>query len=352
MTRGIPREPHGSTLPRSKQAEEYINTGTLDSSEFWDSLDRLVAEKHLVIERPQGTCHPGYPDMVYPLDYGYLEGTLTADGGGIDVWRGSHELPFLDAVVLTIDPGKNDAEIKLLLGCSEAEKQVVLDFFGQALRGVQLVRRGGFYAWVSGRRSVRRFLSRPVSQQVLERILEAATWAPSAHNCQPWRFAVLHSAQARAALAQAMGVELVRDLRADGLPEEKAEAQATRSRQRIEGAPLGILLCLDSACIDPIAERHPDARRQQAEWIMGVQGVAMAAENLLLAAHAEGLGGVWLCAPLFAPQAARQAVGLPETWQPQGLLLLGYPAQGQPTPLHVAERVAERRPLQEVTRVF
>jgi coenzyme F420-0:L-glutamate ligase/coenzyme F420-1:gamma-L-glutamate ligase len=342
------RKPHGSTLPPTLSAEAYFCAGAPDSSEFWDSLDRLVAEKRLVIERPQGTCHPGYPDMVYPLDYGYLQGTLTADGGGIDVWRGSQDLPFLDAVVLTIDPGKNDAEIKLLLGCSEAEKQVVLDFFGHALRGAQLVRRGGFYAWISGRRSVRRFLSRPVSQQVLERILEAATWAPSAHNRQPWRFAVLHSLQAKTALAQAMGVELERDLLADGLQAEKASMQVARSHRRIEKAPLGILLCLDSASIDPIAkrvaERPPDARRQQAEWIMGVQGVAMAAENMLLAAHAEGLGGVWLCAPLFAPESVRQALGLPDNWQPQGLMLIGYQAQHQPVPV--------RYSLAEVTRVF
>ena len=334
MTVVSAEEPYGSNLPSG------LNTDGPDSAEFWDSLDRMVAEKRLVIERPKGTPHPGYPDMKYPLDYGYLEGTLTADGGGIDAWRGSNELPILDAVALTIDPGENEVEIKLLLGCSEAEKQLVVEFFSQALRGVQLVRRGGFYAWLSGRRSVRRFLRRPVPDPVLELILEAATWAPSAHNRQPWRFAVLKSAQARTALAQAMGVELERDLQADGLSPEKAVEQVVRSCKRIEGAPLGILLCLDSASLEP----YPDPRRQQAEWMMGVQGVAMAAENLLLAAHAEGLGGVWLCAPLFAPQAARQALGLPETWQPQGLLLLGYPAQGQPKP--------PRRTLEEVARVF
>jgi len=324
----------------SDSEQSGLSVATTDSTEFWHSLDRLVAEKSLVIERSKGTQHPRYPDMEYPLDYGFLEGTTSADGEGIDVWRGSNKLPILDAVVLTIDPGKEDAEIKLLLGCSEQEKQLVVEFFSRSLRGVQLVRRGGFYTWLAGRRSVRRYLRRPVPDQVLERILEAATWAPSAHNRQPWRFVVLRSAQVRSVLAGAMGVELECDLQADGLSAEEAAAQVARSRKRIEEAPLGILLCLDSADLDP----YPDSRRRQAEWIIGAQGVAMAAENLLLAAHAEGLGGVWLCAPLFAPEAACQALDLPKTWQPQGLLLLGYPAQSRAKP--------PRRALEEMIRVF
>ena len=60
---------------------------------------------------------------------------------------------------------------------------------------------------------------------------------------------------------------------------------------------------------------------------MGVQSVAMAGENLLLAAHALGLGGVWVCAPLFTPGTVGEVLGLPASWQPQGLVLLGYPAQ-------------------------
>ena len=136
------------------------------------------------------------------------------------------------------------------------------------------------------------------------------------------------------------GVELENDLQADGLPADEITLQVVRSRQRIEGAPLGILLCLDSASLNS----YPDSHRRQAEWLMGVQGVAMAAENLLLAAHAEGLGGIWLCAPLFAPLAACQALGLPETWQPQGLLLLGYPARVPPARM--------RRSLMEATRFF
>ncbi len=64
----------------------------MDSStktEFWDFLDNLVASHTLVIDRPKGSQHPRYSDLVYPLDYGYLEGTTAIDGGGIDVWLGT-----------------------------------------------------------------------------------------------------------------------------------------------------------------------------------------------------------------------------------------------------------------------
>jgi len=180
--------------------------------------------------------------------------------------------------------------------------------------------------FIRSRQSVRRFLPEPVPAKALQRILETATWAPSAHNRQPWRFAVLTGEASRTRLADAMGDDFRRDLLADNLPDEQVEAQVERSRQRIIEAPAAILLCLDSVEMDT----YPDERRQQAEYLMAVQGVAMAGQNLLLAAHAEGLGAVWMCAPLFAPETVRCALALPDTWEPQGLVLLGYPAKISP----------------------
>jgi F420 biosynthesis protein FbiB-like protein len=74
-------------------------------------------------------------------------------------------------------------------------------------------------------------------------------------------------------------------------------------------------------------DAYPDVRRQEAERTMAVQSVALAAGQVLLAAHAEGLGSCWMCAPLFAPGAVREALGLPDSWEPQGLVVLGYPAE-------------------------
>lgn len=179
------------------------------------------------------------------------------------------------------------------------------------------------HQFIRSRRSVRRFLPDLVQEAVLLRVLETATWAPSAHNRQLWRFAVITDEVARRRLAEAMGEDFRQDLLADGFPVERVEAQVERSRQRIIEAPAAILICLDSIEMDT----YPDERRQAAEYQMAVQSVAMAGQNLLLAAHAEGLGAVWMCAPLFAQDAARQALSLPETWLPQGLILLGNPAK-------------------------
>ena len=190
------------------------------------------------------------------------------------------------------------------------------------------------------RRSVRRFLPDPVPMELVERALEMAALAPSAHNRQPWRFAVLMNETAKVRLAEQMGAAFRQDLQADGLTQEEIEAQVERSRQRITQAPVANVLCLDLSQGD----NYPDPRRQKNEYLMGVQGVAMAGENLLLAAHALGLGGVWMCAPLFAPEAVRRALDLPEVWEPQGLVLLGYPAR---TP-----QVRPRFALREVARFY
>ena len=111
------------------------------SAGFWDYLDQLVAACPVIIDRPGNTPHPRYPDIVYPLDYGYLEGTSAADGGGIDVWLGASGTHDLPAVIVTIALHKRDAEIKILLGCTEEEIQTILDFHnGKSMRAI-LVRR-------------------------------------------------------------------------------------------------------------------------------------------------------------------------------------------------------------------
>lgn len=97
---------------------------------FWTHLDTILNSSELVIDRPKGSFHPRYPSLVYPVDYGYLAATTSGDGDGIDVWLGSSECG-LDAVVCTVDVLKNDVEVKLLLGCSEEEKEIVCGFHNE-----------------------------------------------------------------------------------------------------------------------------------------------------------------------------------------------------------------------------
>ena len=132
------------------------------------------------------------------------------------------------------------------------------------------------------RRSIRRYQNRAIPREVLESVLTAATWAPSAHNRQPWRFAVVTSPDTRRNLAQAMGTRLRADLAADHVPHEVIEKDATRSFSRITGAAALILVCMTMADMD----RYPDERRSSAERLMAAQSTALAAQNLLLAAHA------------------------------------------------------------------
>jgi F420 biosynthesis protein FbiB-like protein len=173
------------------------------------------------------------------------------------------------------------------------------------------------------RRSIRRYSSAPVDKAVVLQLLGAAIWAPSAHNSQPWRFVVIQADEVKALLADTMSEKLRADLLADSVPADIADADVTRSRHRITSAPLTILLCLSMIDMDQYAE----ARRSQNEYIMAVQSVAMAGQNLLLAAQMLGLGACWMCAPLFCPEAVHAVLQLPEDWQPQALLTIGYPAE-------------------------
>ncbi|GAB4526459.1 MAG: nitroreductase family protein [Anaerolineae bacterium] len=169
---------------------------------------------------------------------------------------------------------------------------------------------------------------------MLADLLEAAIWAPSAHNRQPWRFAVVETDSQKVHLATAMGARLRRDLEADHVAEEVIMQDVRRSYDRITSAPVLIVLCLTMQDMDT----YPDAKRDQNEYLMAVQSTAMAGQNLLLMAHALGLGACWMCAPLFCPDVVQAALALPEGWQPQGLLTVGFPAQ---------EREKARHPMEE-----
>ena len=149
---------------------------------------------------------------------------------------------------------------------------------------------------IHSRRSVRRYRDLPVSEELVQKLLAAASSAPSARNQQPWQFVVIDDRRILADIA-----------------EVNPNAQMARL------APLAILVCGDLGL-----ETSPGY------WVVDC---AAAVENMLLAAHALGLGAVWT--GVYPRQermdGLRRLTKLPEGVMPHSLVVLGYPAE-QPPP--------------------
>jgi nitroreductase len=147
------------------------------------------------------------------------------------------------------------------------------------------------------RRSIRQYTARPVPEATVTEILRAAMCAPSAGNQQPWEFVVIADRAVR-----------------EAIPSFHPYAGMLRQ------APLAVLVC-------------GNLRREtyKGYW---VQDCAAAAENLLLAAHAMGLGAVWVGIYPKEDRVAKlqQLLGLPAHVVPMALVPLGYPAEQVPSP--------------------
>jgi F420 biosynthesis protein FbiB-like protein len=191
------------------------------------------------------------------------------------------------------------------------------------------------HQFLRSRRSIRRFKAEPVADSVIERILTTATYAPSAHNLQPWRFVVIKSADVKPRLAKALTDKMRLDMHVEGAPETEIEKRVASSLRRIDEAPVIILLCREIS----------DVRVNTLEEnIMNIQSTALAGLQLLLAAHAEGLGGNWICWALYAQEATRSALDLPETWVPQAIIFIG---QANETP-----KAKTSRSMNELVRII
>ncbi len=177
-----------------------------------------------------------------------------------------------------------------------------------------------------GRRSVRRYLDREVPGVVIDKVVEAARWAPSPHGTQPWRFAVVTKLETKKRLADAMGEEWRRNLEMDGQDAAVVEKRLEGSRGRLLDAPVLLLLCLYPGDLDA----YPDPERQRNETVMAVQSLGAAAQNALLSAYEQGLDAGWMCAPLFCPEEVTTALGLDPELVPHALLTLGYAAGDPP----------------------
>lgn len=192
------------------------------------------------------------------------------------------------------------------------------------------------YRIIKNRRSARRYFAKDICNNVLQRILDAARWAPSAHNAQSWRFILIKDHNVKRKLAEAMANEWDKDLRRDGVATENRKRLLKASIKQFTQPAILIVACLTMNGMD----KYPDKRRQEAEYAMAIQSVAAAIQNILLAAHAEGLGACWFCAPLFCPEVVKETLGIPQDAEPQALITLGYPAEKPEAP--------SRKPLESI----
>lgn len=175
---------------------------------------------------------------------------------------------------------------------------------------------------VRERASVRAFETAPIPPDSVRRAIAAAGWAPSPHGTQPWRFAVIESEAERFRLAGAMAETWRTQLRLDGQDAETVEHRLRRSKERLERAPILVVMCLYLGD----RESYPDRDRQDAEDIMAIQSLGAAAQNFLLAVHAGGLDAGWMCAPLFCPDVVRDTLGLAADLEPHALFPIGRAA--------------------------
>jgi len=176
-------------------------------------------------------------------------------------------------------------------------------------------------AFVEARRSIRAFLDEAVPRSEIDRLVEAACLAPAPHHSRPWRFAVADDDAAKRALAAGMGARWRTDLAADGTEPARIDELVAASHRKIESAPAIVLGCLTWDGLD----RYPDEARRRAEWGMALLSLGAAMENLMLAAADAGLASCWIAAPIFCPEEARDALGLPAEWLPHAMVVLGRP---------------------------
>jgi nitroreductase len=148
---------------------------------------------------------------------------------------------------------------------------------------------------VKRRASIRRFRPDPVPSAVLDRLIEAARWAPSAGNLQPWHFYVVTASDRRRCLAEAA-------LRQDF----------------VAAAPVCIVVCAEP-------ERSASRYRERGRFLYCLQDTAAATQNILLAATAAGLGSCWVGA--FDEARVSACLGIPDWRVPVALVPLGYPAR-------------------------
>lgn len=161
---------------------------------------------------------------------------------------------------------------------------------------------------IKGRRSIRAFRETDVPQETVEKLIEAARWAPSAGNIQPWEFIVVRNPETKRRLAE-----------------------AALGQSFVEEAPVVIVVCADE-------ERSARGYGTRGRTLYCIQDTAAAIQNIHLAAYALGLGTCWVGA--FREDEARRILEIPDGVRPVAIIPIGFPAESLPP--------RSRRPLKQI----
>jgi nitroreductase len=204
----------------------------------------------------------------------------------------------------------------------------------------------GLYESMRTTRAVRRLRPDPLPDAVLRRVLEAATWAPSGGNRQPWRVIAVRDPDTkrrlrdlykdpwdRYARGQRRALErLAADARAKG---ERALRAADHLAEHLDEAPALLVFCFNPEllAITDLSLGRPS--------VVGGGSVYPAVQNLLLACRAEGLGAVLTTLLCIAENAIRTLLELPEPWATCAVVPIGYPAGSGHGPV-------SRKPVEEM----
>jgi nitroreductase len=182
------------------------------------------------------------------------------------------------------------------------------------------------YEAITGRRSIRRFKSDPVPKEVLSKILDMAVWAPSGMNLQNWYFLVVTGERKDALVRLASkSYDYIEPVLKEVFAEKPPVVEAAKNFfSKLGGAPVLVF-----AYYEPTRERPETS----------IQTVAAAIQNLLLGAHAEGLGACWMTGPLHVADQINRFLGIGDKTL-VAVIPMGYPDESPPAPKRKPGRVA------------
>jgi nitroreductase len=176
---------------------------------------------------------------------------------------------------------------------------------------------------IFGRRSVRDYLSAPVSREAIARLIDAAIQAPNAVNLQPWSFVVIQDQGLLDQISRDAKTHMVSERPIGALPAHLYEKLEDPDFHVFYHAPVLIVISANA----------------QGPWI--VEDCSLAAENLMLAAHAAGFGACWvgLAQSWLNTPKGKEAIGVPEAYVPVAPIILGFPKAAAPAVPRKAARI-------------